>query len=328
MEPILSKQEIADLLQTLQKDGAVLSQQRSTKRYDLKSDHPEINLFELPTAIHQRSEIPNFNLIIEQFQSVFSRSLAQHLQRTVTIDTIEFQSIPFRDYMSVGDQYRPTGVLSLSPLSHGCLLTYDSHFWFLLLEILLGGVSTSNIASPDRSPTKLEMNLLNSSMELACRALDRALLPVMQVSSRLTETLNDPRLLSFTSPDSIVAVHRFEVHIDEAVGILELVFPLETLLPIREPLQKLTRLKSLSVKNWPDIIGDNLDSMPISVMAQSCSVDLSIQQLMDLKEGDFIPINREPESSVDVLVEGILKFSGTPGQHNLKRNVTITKVYQ
>jgi len=44
--------------------------------------------------------------------------------------------------------------------------------------------------------------------------------------------------------------------------------------------------------------------------------------------GDVIPTNREPESSVDILVEGVAKFSGSPGQLNHKRNVRITKVYQ
>lgn len=328
MEPILSKQEIADLLQSLQKDGAVLSRQKSSGPYGLTSDHPEINLFDLPARVQEKIEIPNFNLIIDQFQSVFSRSLAQHLQRTVTIDGIDFQSMSFRDYLSLEDRYRPTAVLSLNPLNNGCLLTYDSHLWFLLLETVLGGLSPMGIIAPDRSPTKLEMNLLGSSMELACQALDRAFLPILQISSRLIESISDPRLLSFTSPESIVVIHRFEVKIDGASGILELVFPFETLMPCREPLQKLTRLDNLSNKNWPDIIGDNLESMLITVMAQSCSVDLSIRQLMDLKVGDVIPINREPESSVDILVEGVAKFSGSPGQLNHKRNVRITKVYQ
>lgn len=328
MEPILSKQEIADLLQTLQQDRAVLSGQISTERYGIKTDHPEINLFELPAVDQPRSEIPNFNLIIDQFQTVFSKSLAQHLQRTVTIDVMDFQSIPFQDYLSVEDRYLPTGALSLKPLSNGCLLTYDSHLWFLLLEILLGGANTSGMTALDRSPTNLELNLLSSSMELACQALDHAFLPVLQVSSSLIETINDPRRLSFTSPDSIVAIHRFEVKIEEAAGILELVFPFETLEPCREPLQKLSRLNNLSDKNWPDIISDTLEFMPITVMAQSCSVDLSIRQLIDLKVGDVLPINREPESSVDILVEGIPKFSGTPGQRNHIRNVRITKVYQ
>ena len=328
MEPILSKQEIADLLQSLQQNEAVLSRQKSTGPHGIKSDHPEINLFDLPTSGQDKIEIPNFNLIIDQFQSVFSRSLAQHLQRTVTIDGIVFQSMSFQDYLSLEDRYRPTAVLSLNPLNNGCLLTYDSNLWFLLLEIVLGGLSPTSITAPDRSPTKLEMNLLSSSMSLACQALDHAFLPVLQINSRLIESVSDPRLLSFTSPESIVVIHRFEVKIDEASGILELVFPFKTLMPCREPLQKLTRLNNLSDKNWPDIIGDNLEAMLITVMAQSCSIDLSIRQLLNLKVGDVIPINRDPESSVNILVEGVAKFSGSPGQLNKKRNVKITKVYQ
>ena len=326
MEPILSKQEIADLLQTLQKDGAVPPQQSSTDGHTITYDHREVNLFELAIDVQQRLELPNFNLIIDQFQSAFSRSLGQHLQKTIIIKGIDFQSKPFREYLSVDDRYRLTGALSLKPLSNGCLLTYDANLWSLMLEILLGSVSASGMAAPDRSPTKLEMNLLSSSIELACQALAIAFLPVMLINCSLARTANDPKVLSFVSPESIVAIHRFEIQVDEAAGILELVFPFEALAPCREPLQKLTQLNSLSDRNWSDIIALNLESIPITVMAQCSSLELSIRQLVDLKVGDFIPISREPESGVDLLVQGVRKFSGMPEERNHKRNVRITKV--
>ena len=64
MEPILSKQEIADLLRTLQKDGTGPSGPVVAGAPKISAEHLEINLLELPADSQKKSDIPNFNLII------------------------------------------------------------------------------------------------------------------------------------------------------------------------------------------------------------------------------------------------------------------------
>jgi flagellar motor switch protein FliM len=328
MEPILSKQEIADLLQTLQHEGAAVSKKGPDEITGIGADHPEIDLFALPAGTLQPMEIPNFDLIIERFRVVFSRSLSRHLQRTVSMTTIENQTVPFSDYLVVKEQRRIIGMLGLKPMNSSLLLSFDAYLWFLLLEILLGGVNSPGMNVPDRSPTRLELSLLTSMMETACKSLDQTFLPLLQINSSVIETASESRAHSFASPTSVMIVYRFQVQVDEESGILELVTPIEPLLPYKSSLAKLTQLNSIEGRNWPNVIKNNLDTMPITIMAQSCVIDLSIQQLIDLKVGDVIPIDQEPDGSVKILVEGIPKFSGFQGSENHKKSVKITDIYQ
>ena len=219
-------------------------------------------------------------------------------------------------------------MLSLKPMNSSLLLSFDAHLWFLLLEILLGGVNGPSRNVPDRSPTKLELSLLRSLLETACKSLDQAFLPLLQINSSVIETVSESRAHSFASPATVMAVHRFEVRVEEEAGILELVIPVDALLPYKSALEKLTQLNSLEGRNWPNVIKNNLDTMPITIMARSCVIDLSIRQLIDLKVGDIIPIDCEPDSPVEILVEGIPKFSGLPGQENHKKNIKITDIHQ
>lgn len=325
MEPILSKQEIADLLQTLQTDGAKIARGGTSTPPSTDSYHTEISLFEPPAGKQQRAEIPNFNLIIDQFQAIFGRSMSQYLQKTVTLEALAPQTITFKEYLTANLTHRPMALINLKPLNHGCLLSYESQLWFLLLEIILGGDDISAMKVVERSPTRLELNLLKSTIDIGCRALDRAFLPVMQINSSLIKTAHEPAKLSFTSPDAVVLIYRFEVRIEDASGIFELVFVLDSLAPISVPLQKLSRLNGVDDQNWADLITGNLDSMPFTIMARSCLIDLSIRELIGLKVGDVIPVSHQPDSSVDVLVEGVTKFSGTTGQKDHKKNVMITK---
>ena len=57
MEPILSKQEIADLLQTLQKDRTAVSSEGAAEFDERFVEYPEINLLNIPTST---SESPEF----------------------------------------------------------------------------------------------------------------------------------------------------------------------------------------------------------------------------------------------------------------------------
>ena len=326
MEPILSKQEIADLLQTLQTDGAKIPRGEAPTLPKTDSYHTEISLFEPPVGKQQRAEIPNFNLIIDQFQAVFGRSMSQYLQKTVTLESLPPLTIPFKEYLTANPAHRPMGVINLKPLNHGCLLSYDSQLWFLLLEIILGGEDISAMNVVERSPTRLELNLLKSTIEIGCQALDRAFLPVMKISSSLIKTVHEPAKLSFASPDTVVLIHRFGVRIEEASGVFELVFVLDSLAPCSVPLQKLSQLNGADDQTWADLIAGNLDSMPLTIMARNCLIDLSIRELIGMKVGDVIPLAQKPDSSVDVLVEGVAKFSGTAGQKDHKKTLMITKI--
>lgn len=328
MEPILSKQEIADLLQTLQKDRTAVSSEGAAEFDERFVEYPEINLLNIPTSTSERSDIPHFHLILDQFCTTFSRSLSHHLQRTVSIQAIDRHSIPFSEYLAGENRSRITGVLNLPPLSSGCLLNYDSHLWLLLLENLLGAVRGTETTLVDRPPTKLELHIIRSSLELACQALDHAFHHLLQINSTIIELVSDSGVNSFTAPDVVIAVHRFEVGIDEDAGILELVFPVESLAPYKSSLEKLTRLTGLDDRDWSQQIETNLAFLPVTLMARSCSLELSIRQLVDLKVGDILPVDQKLDSPVEILVEGIPKFSGLAGHQNHKKNVKIIDIYQ
>ena len=328
MEPILSKQEIADLLRTLQKDGTESSGPDRAGVQPISAEHVEINLLELPADSIQRSDIPKFSLIIERFRSSFGRSLSHYLQKKVTLEIIDFHSLPFSEYLPDQDHHKTTGLLSLKPLSSGCLISYDSHLWFLLLDNLLGGFSSTSSIPTDRSPTKLELNLLKTSLEYASRAIEQAFSPILQLSSRVIDTAGQEQLHSFASPDAPMTVYRFKAEFEEKAGVLELVFANDSLVPYRAALEKLTQLQNFENKSWPESIRDGLSVMPITIIAQACSIDLSIRQLLDLKVGDILPIPHDPGSSVEILVEGVPKFTGLPGQKNHNKNVEITNSYQ
>ena len=326
MEPILSKQEIADLLKTLQGEGGEHPGPRAVLPSGKSREPREINLFDQAPDGKAETEISNFGIIIDLFSTNFSNSLSHQLQKSVTLKTLDSESKAFKEYYSDENLNYTTGILSLKPLKSGALLTYDRRLSFTILEILLGNPKISDLVIPDRGTSKLERSILKTSMTLACQALERAFQPLMVITSKVIRTTGDPRLVSLVEPESPVIIYRFEVEIDETTGLMELLVPIYGLEPCREPLSKLTRQTTFEVREDRPISINSLVSMPVTLMAQVCALDLSVKQLIDLKEDTVIPLNDYLGDRVDILVEGVPKFRGKMEQKNRKRNVHILKI--
>ena len=65
--------------------------------------------------------------------------------------------------------------------------------------------------------------------------------------------------------------------------------------------------------------------MPVSV--QMGTLTLTASQLMNLKPGDVIPLNKSVSTQLDVFVENKRKFGGSPASIRSARRSSITTVY-
>jgi flagellar motor switch protein FliM len=68
--------------------------------------------------------------------------------------------------------------------------------------------------------------------------------------------------------------------------------------------------------------------METSIIAQSGTITLPLNEVLSLKKGDIIPLHYDPNSPLKVLVENNLKFFATPGIYAGKRAISLTGVYQ
>jgi flagellar motor switch protein FliM len=70
-----------------------------------------------------------------------------------------------------------------------------------------------------------------------------------------------------------------------------------------------------------------LQTTEVPVSVQLCKLNLSTAQVMGLKTGDVIPMNKSVNAQLDVFVEDRKKFGGRPGIHSKRKAVMITAVY-
>lgn len=322
MEPILSKQEISDLLSTLQQQspfgGGSTGNSREPATYD------EINLFQLTARRTAPETIPNFDLIMDLFGEYYGAALSALLQCRITITESRVTYQKFNTYLVSEPTPAALGVMSTDPLQFGGMIAFNTELAFTLLEFLLGGSPRPETPQPNRTATRLELSLLESLMINACDAFSQAILPIVQINADLVKTSHDRRLVSLVGPDTDVAVCTLTVESDHISDTMDMVFPVPSFTPYKELFENLLKMDTFDNRSWLEPVSASLRSTPCTVMAQTDVIDMTIRELIELKEGDILTLNHPPTARLDLLVEGKKKFSGLAMQRDRKRYVRIT----
>lgn len=326
MEPILNKQEIAELLLAIRAGEVPL---------DAAGDQPpgrfleasEIDLFHIGLKQSEESRFPNFDLILDNFCKNYSIALTNELQKTFTITRTGIEALEFQEFINTIGPPGAIGILNLPPLKQGILFIADPKLSFTLIEIMLGASIEHESSPPARSLTTLELTILKPLLALACPSLDKAFKPLEQITSNLHKIENSPRLVSITEPDAEVLVSKFNVDMKETSGEITIAFPVATLSPIREKLRSLLNLHEMTKGNWRVNLEESAQTIPTTLTAQSGTLNLTVGQILALKKDDILPIDYDPNSPLKILVGDKLKFFARAGTHKGKKAISITEVH-
>lgn len=324
MEQILSKSEIADLLKAI-REGRI-SLDLDDKEQDAFLACSPINLFQLTRPDSELFRIPNFDIILDLFCRIYATSLTNLLQRNFTINRVSLESHEFQKFMA--DKHSPgaIGILDMAPLKYGALMIFDAALSFSMLEIMLGASTELGSLHLNRRLTTIELNILKTLLSDACTDLDKAFAQLLEMHASLIKLENNARLVSIVEPDAEVIVGTFMVKVGEQSGQLHLVFPFATLEPLREALKQLLTISTTSQSTWQEVLEDEIQEVAANITALSGNITLSINQILQLNEGDLLYLDYDPNAPLKVLVEDKLKFYAIPGTHNGKKAISLTSV--
>ncbi len=326
MEPILSKEQIAELLLGI-KSGQVST---DLKDGDFPVDQANVkpaNLFQMGGSSEKQQRIPNLDIILDHFAQNYSVTLTNQLQRTCTITRTGIDTLEFQEYLLSQKDAGAIGVLSLDPLKNGALMVLDSELCFSLIEIMLGASMEMDPLQLDRKPTTIELNILKSTIAQACSDIDKALSQVIDTEASIVKIETDSRLVSIAEAEADVLAGRFQIKVGNLSGKFDIVFPVATLDPVRDQLRDLLTVTTVSQSGWHDVLLNEIEKMSTTVIAQSGVITMPVRKVMKLEKGNIIDLDYDPNSPLKILVEENLKFFAIPGTISGKKAIHLTSVY-
>ena len=116
----------------------------------------------------------------------------------------------------------------------------------------------------------------------------------------------------------------FQLEIGDIVGSIHFCFPYSTLEPIRDVLYSSTQGDSMEVdRRWVNVLTREIQAAEVTIVAELAKANTTVEQLMAMKKGDFIELEREPR--IQAKVDGVPIFECNYGTHNAKYAIRIEK---
>lgn len=194
---------------------------------------------------------------------------------------------------------------------------------------MLGGLGLSEYKQ--RELTDIEEALSKKVIERIVKALENAWSNIVPVQGNVVGLDNNYQMVQVASTGEIVALITFEVQIaGKYFGLISLCFPypvLETVLGNLSTQHIFQTKGIIATTEERQKMIDKLNTSKVDLSVLFGSTDISLEEFLDLKEGDIIKLDAKTTDDLIVKVNGEKKYFARPGTLKDKVCVKITEVY-
>ena len=307
MSDLLSQDEIDALLhgvddveeEEVEEEGASAE---GTSDYDFSSQDRIV-----------RGRMPTLEMVNERFARHLRISLFNMMRRTAEVSINGIQMIKFGEY--VHTLFVPTSLnmVRFRPLKGTALITMEARLVFILVDNFFGGDGRYHAKIEGREFTPTERRIIQMLLKIVFEDYKEAWSPVMDVSFEYLDSEVNPSMANIVSPTEVVVISSFHIELDGGGGDFHIALPYSMLEPIRELLDAGVQSdKEDTDMRWSKALRDEIMDVPVELTTKFLEVELTLQKIMDLKEGDIIPI--EMPETLTVLAEDLPTFRAKLGR--------------
>jgi len=263
-----------------------------------------------------RGRMPTLEMVNERFARYFRISLFNLLRRSCEISITGIQMLKFSEY--VHSLFVPTNlnVIKMKPLRGSGLFVFEPGLIFSIVDTYFGGTGKFHNKVEGREFTATEMRVIRIVLEIIFVDLKKAWEPVLAVDFEYVNSEVNPQFANIVSPTEVMVVSTLHLELDGGGGDIHFSLPYSMLEPIRELLDAGIQSDrgGETDERWKVSLRNEIKTADIEVASTLCEMDMSLKEILNLEEGDIMPI----ELPDKVLVEAseIPMFRGKLGVSN------------
>lgn len=261
-----------------------------------------------------RGRMPTLEVINEHFARAFRVSLSMTLRRTVDIQTSFVQMVKFGEFLRSLPLPTSFHIYKMESLRGQCVMVVDSKLAFSLVDCFLGGTAKARFKIEGRDFTTIERRLIHKVVLMAFVDLEKSWAPVHPVKLNHVRTEINPMFVGVATPNDIVVISKFQVELEQSDGNITICIPYATIEPIKGKLYSGFQSEQLETDSrWSGRIKEQLQDLTVNVVVQLGKTTLAARELINLKAGDIIVLDKKVTDPLLAQVEGVPKFTGYAG---------------
>ena len=325
MSKILSQWEIDALLNTVASEEAAPAaaqvaglplNDRNVKLYD----------FRRPDKF-SKDHIRAIQNVHETFARVTASALTSYLRSGVGIHLTSIEQIVYDEYIQQLSNPTIVNLVELQPLSGRIVIEMNMGLGLAMLDRMMGG---SGVVEGRRGElTDIELALVRSLSSTIVGALRDGWSMVADLQPILVDTVMSAEFVQAALPGDIAALLLLEVQALGVSGTMSVCIPHPVIEPIMDKLSTQMWFSSSRKGSSDDDrmkIEDSLRHVTLPISVEMGSAQITLAELIDLRDGDVIRLDRNVEADLAIRVGEQARFHGRPGIVSGNRAIRVTGV--
>ncbi len=314
-ESFLSQEEVDALL-----EGVTGESQKSVEEVEEAGAVRSYNLSSQERIV--RGRMPAMEIINERFTRNLRVGLFNFIRRSpeISVGPVKVQRYSkFLRELAVPTNFN---IMAIRPLRGNGLIVCEPLLLFTVIDTLYGGSGKYQTRIEGRDFSATEQRVINRLVEVISQEYNKAWKGFYPLELVYQRSEMQPQFANVATPSEIVISTSFRLEIGEMVGSIHFCLPYATLEPVREVLFSSTQGDSTEVdRRWVDVLTREIQAAEVTLVAELASADATVAQLLAMKVGDFIELEREPQ--IQACIDGVPVFDCHYGTHNAKYAIRI-----
>jgi flagellar motor switch protein FliM len=264
-----------------------------------------------------RGRMPTMEIVNERFARNLRVGLYNLIRRAPDISVQPVQVHKYSLFLRELSVPTNFNIVAVRPLRGNGMIVCDPVLVFGIIDTLFGGNAKYQTRIEGRDFTGTEQRIIRRMVHVITEEYVKAWKGIYPLSLEFQRSEMQPQFANIAAPSEMVVSTTFGLEIGDVTGFLHICIPYSTLEPIRDVLYSTTQGDAVEVdQRWVNMLTKEIQSADVTLVAELANAELSVQQLMVLRRGDFIELER-PEH-VQASVKGVPVLECQFGTHNGK----------
>ncbi len=272
-----------------------------------------------------RGRMPTLEVINERFARLLRVGLFNFFRRSVEISVGPVRISKYSDFIRNLAVPTNLNLVHMKPLRGTGLMVIDPSLAFLMVDNMFGGDGRFHTRVEGREFTQTELRIIRRVIDILFETYEKSWEPVYPVEFEYIRSEMNTQFANIATPNEVIVAITFNVELGEVGGEMHFCFPYSMLEPIKDLLTSTLQGEVLGVdKRWVRLMTQQIQAAEVEIVADLAQQKLTLNEVLDLKVGDVVPLPISEE--IDVVVDNIPVMRCKYGTFNWQHALRVQKL--
>lgn len=288
---------------------------KNVKVYDFKSPDK-----------FSKDQLRTLQMIYENYARAISTTISTYLRKLVVVNVSSVDQISYEQFTKTVMNPTTLVLINMYPLKGSAIMEIPPTLTFAIIERLLGG--EGEMIKNTRELTDIELSVIESVAVRLLINLKDSWSSIIEFKPKLDSIETNIQFTQIVPPNDTVVLITLDARIGRVEGSLLFCIPYITLESIINRLSARNIYISLKQEEESNqaIIREHMFDTNVEARVEIGEMPISVDELLDLKEGDFIELETKANAMLPLYIGGKRKFLVKPGKRGKKMAVVISAV--